>query len=89
MQIDDSRGTVAGRERGERRAGTLTLDLDAFAWSALADESATLGISIDELASFSVLYYVSDHDSGRIARAFPAVARRGERASLASSAPAR
>lgn len=78
MQKDDSFGVTAERKREDRRAGTLTLDLDTFAWSALADESAALGVSIDELASFSVLYYVSDRDSGRIARALPPVARREE-----------
>lgn len=80
MQIDDSFGAAAGREREDRPAGTLTLDFDTFAWSALAEESAALGVSIDELASFSVLYYVSDRDSGRIARRLPPAPRHEERA---------
>jgi hypothetical protein len=78
MQIDDSLGSATGRERADRPAGTLTLDFDTFAWSALADESAALGVSIDELARFSVLYYVSDRDSGRIARRLPPRARRAD-----------
>jgi hypothetical protein len=76
MQLDDGFGIAAGRAREDRPAGTLTLDFDTFAWSALADESAALGVSIDELARFSVLYYVSDRDSGRIARRLPPDARR-------------
>jgi hypothetical protein len=52
-------------------AGRLTLDLDTFAWRALTEESAQLGVSIEELASFSVLYYVADRGSGRIARQLP------------------
>lgn len=76
MQIDNSFGVATKRAREDHPAGTLTLDFDTFAWSALAAESAALGVSIDELAHFSVLYYVSDRDSGRIARALPAAARR-------------
>jgi hypothetical protein len=49
----------------------LTLDLDTFAWEALAEESAQLGVSIEELASFAVLYYLADRDSGRISRRLP------------------
>jgi hypothetical protein len=45
----------------------LTIDLGAFAWEALGALAAEEGLSIEELASFSVLYYLSDRDSGRTA----------------------
>jgi hypothetical protein len=49
----------------------LMLDLDDFAWQAIRDESAELGIRAEELIAFSVLYYLADRDSGRIARRIP------------------
>jgi hypothetical protein len=53
----------------------LMLKLDDFAWEAIQDESAELGISAEELIAFSVLYYLADRDSGRIARRIPTSAR--------------
>jgi len=47
---------------------TLTLRLDGFASEALKEEARRLGVSSEELARFSVLYYLADLDSGRIAR---------------------
>jgi hypothetical protein len=49
----------------------LTLSLDEFAWDAISEESTRLGISVEELARFSLLYYLADVSSGRIARRFP------------------
>jgi hypothetical protein len=49
----------------------LRLSLDSFAWDAIAEESERLGISVEEIATFSVLYYLADIDSGRIARQIP------------------
>lgn len=43
------------------------LRLGGFACEALIAESARLGISTDDLASFSLLYYLEDGDSGRVA----------------------
>ncbi|HWX44916.1 MAG TPA: hypothetical protein VNY52_06305 [Solirubrobacteraceae bacterium] len=54
-----------------RAARRLTLDLDPFVWEALKEESAQLGVSVEELARFSMLYYLADRDSGRIARRLP------------------
>jgi hypothetical protein len=59
-------------------ARKLSLDLDAFAWEALEEEAAQLGVSVEELASFSVLYYLADRDSGRIVRRVPPPPRPGE-----------
>lgn len=53
----------------------LVLELDAFAWEALTEESAALAVPIDELVAFSVLYYLADRDSQRIARRLPAALR--------------
>lgn len=49
----------------ERR---LSLPMDVFAWEAVQAESARLGVSVEELVAFSVLYYLADVDSGRVAR---------------------
>lgn len=50
---------------GER---TLALQLDDFAWDALREEALKQGVPAEELASFAVLYYLADADSGRISR---------------------
>lgn len=55
--------------RHERR--TVVLELESFAWDALTEESAELDVSIDELVTFSVLYYLADRDSQRISRRLP------------------
>jgi hypothetical protein len=47
---------------------SLELPLDAFTWGAIDDEASHQGVPIDELIAFSVLYYLADVDSGRIAR---------------------
>jgi hypothetical protein len=49
----------------------LQLDLDPFTGEALEREAAQLGVSVEELARFAVLYYLADRDSGRIARRPP------------------
>jgi hypothetical protein len=46
----------------------MALVLDGFTAEAIDEEASRLGISVDELISFSVLYYLADVDSGRIAR---------------------
>jgi hypothetical protein len=47
---------------------SLTLRLDGFAWEALEEEAAQEGLAIEELVTFSVLYYLADLDGGRISR---------------------
>jgi hypothetical protein len=57
--------------RGDRRilgGKRVTLQLEGFAAEAIDEECDRLGISAEELVSFSVLYYLADMDSGRIAR---------------------
>jgi len=53
------------------KSRTLTLELDAFAAHALEDEARELNVSIEELGSFALLYYIADRDSGRTARRLP------------------
>ncbi len=73
---DDSPKISSERDaRVERR---LTIGLEPFAWEALEQESAKLKVSIEELASFAVLYYLADGDSGRIARRLPTTHPLGE-----------
>jgi len=56
---------------GGRTRHTLALEFDTFAWEALAEQAGELGVAIEELAAFSVLYYLADLDSKRIARRLP------------------
>jgi hypothetical protein len=70
MCADDS--SVSDDNRDRRVVRRLTLGLEPFAWEALEQEAARLEVSIEELASFGVLYYLADGDSGRIARRLPA-----------------
>lgn len=51
------------------RSRSVELQLDEFEWEALDAESARLGVTAEELLAFSLLYYLADVDSGRIARA--------------------
>jgi hypothetical protein len=53
-------------EAGE--PGSVVLPLDGFAWRELERESARHEMDPSELASFAILYYLADADSGRIAR---------------------
>lgn len=46
----------------------MAVQLDGFAAEAAGEEAARLGISVEELVSFSVLYYLADVDCGRITR---------------------
>jgi len=46
----------------------MTVRLDGFAAEAIDQEAARLGVEVDELVSFSIMYYLADVDSGRIAR---------------------
>jgi hypothetical protein len=69
--VHASDGASAHGNQEVRTARKLTLDLDTFAWEALTEESAQLGVSIEELASHALLYYLADRDSGRIARRLP------------------
>jgi hypothetical protein len=50
----------------------VTLRLEGFAWEALAQESARMGVAVEDVAAFAVLYYLADADSGRVARRIPA-----------------
>ena len=50
---------------------TLALRFDDFAWEALTEQAGKLETSVDELVAFSVLYYLADLDSKRIARKLP------------------
>lgn len=47
---------------------SLTVHLGDFAWEAIEDEATRAGSSVEEIVVFSVLYYLADLDSGRIAR---------------------
>lgn len=60
---------IAGSEKvGAGESGHVAVQLDGFVAEAVDEEATRLGISAEELVSFSVLYYLADADSGRIAR---------------------
>ena len=61
-------GSPTGGGRGAPSERTLTLRLEDFAWETIEQESAHLGVSVEDLIAFSVLYYLADIDSGRVAR---------------------
>ncbi len=45
----------------------MTVQLDGFTAEVIDEEANRLGIPVERLVSFSVLYYLADVDSGRIA----------------------
>jgi hypothetical protein len=49
----------------------LVLRLDGFTRKTLAEQATQMGVSAEELATFGVLYYLADLDSGRVARRVP------------------
>jgi hypothetical protein len=60
--------SVLQDDRQTREGGRMTVELDGFAAQAIDQEAARLGVEVDELVSFSIMYYLADVDSGRIAR---------------------
>jgi hypothetical protein len=61
----------ASRSSPDRCAGaghSVTLRLDELAWEAIHEEAARGELAVEELITFSVLYYLADVDSGRISR---------------------
>jgi hypothetical protein len=61
-------GTPVREPPADAAVRSLAVPLEAFAWEAIEEESARLGVSVEDLAAFAVLYYLADVDSGRIAR---------------------
>lgn len=55
-------------DRRAQNDGPVTLRLQGFAADAVSEEASRLGVSVSELVSFSVRYYLADVDSERIAR---------------------
>jgi hypothetical protein len=62
----EERGGAAAESSPQ--SGSIRLRLDSLAWQELSREADRNGVSSDELASFAILYYLADVDSGRIAR---------------------
>jgi hypothetical protein len=71
------RGGMGDKAGQSRLGGTnktsreLMFRLDDFTWNAVTEESLRLGVSAEDLARFSLLYYLADLDSGRVARRIP------------------
>jgi hypothetical protein len=66
-----AKGRHAEDPQGVREQRGVTLQLDGFAYEAIAEEASRLGVPVEELVTFAVLYYLADRDSGRIARRIP------------------
>jgi hypothetical protein len=70
-------GKRAAKRAAERPTGheqpeaSVTLRLDEFAYRSIEEESVKMGVSVEELSIFAVLYYLADLDSGRVARRIP------------------
>jgi hypothetical protein len=58
----------SGEAQDVRTDRSLTLTLESFAWKTLDEEAAREGLTLEELITFSVLYYLADVDSQRISR---------------------
>lgn len=74
MTTDPNPAAVrGGSSKGEpaRARHKLQLEIDDFAWEALGEEAHKMGVSLEELANFALLYYLADRDSGRTARQMP------------------
>ena len=60
---------IGGPEKpSEGQGERVAVRLDGFTAQAADQEADRLGVSVAELVRFSVLYYLADVDSGRIAR---------------------
>jgi hypothetical protein len=70
-RAEDLQRVRAGDPQGIREQHRLTLALGDFAHETIDEEATRLGIPVEELVTFAVLYYLADIDSGRIARAVP------------------
>lgn len=46
----------------------MTLSLEGFTRELLEVEADRMGVSVQELVRFSVLYYLADANSGRVSR---------------------
>jgi hypothetical protein len=58
----------AGEDRQSPGERSVNVALEGFAWEAVEQQSAHMGVSVEDFVAFSVLYYLADVDSGRVAR---------------------
>ena len=70
-RAEDLQRVRAEAPRSIREQHELTLALGDFAHETIDEEATRLGIPVEELVTFAVLYYLADIDSGRIARQVP------------------
>lgn len=75
---EDSSNTSTDDGHDAGPQGILTLELGSFTLGTLKDESVQLGMSVEELARFALLYYLADRDSRGTARGFSASQPLGE-----------
>jgi hypothetical protein len=64
---------VPGEEGRESLRGgpSIVLDPGEFLRETVAEEATRLGVTVEELVTFAVLYYLADLDGERVARVVP------------------
>lgn len=67
-QDQDASRATAGEISHVSDERSMTLAFNDSTWTALCEEASREGLAIEELITFSVLYYLADIDSGRISR---------------------
>ena len=75
-----SRAERGFRGLEDRRTGSrarVELELDGFAAKAIEEQAGSFEVTVEDLVSFAVLYYLADVDSGRIARTVPVSSLKG------------
>ena len=67
--VQSRRVSTGSSERSDSQIlRSVEFGLDGFAWEALSNEAEREGLTVEELVTFAVLYYLADVDSGRISR---------------------
>jgi len=65
-------GAPGGGSREAREEGrSVVVHLGEFLAAAVAEEATGLGVTVEELTTFALLYYLADLDGERIARRIP------------------
>jgi hypothetical protein len=62
------RDPPASEDRRTPSGARIEIELDGFAARAVEEQAAILAVRVEDVVAFSVLYYLADLDSGRIAR---------------------
>jgi hypothetical protein len=78
-----------GEHEGAPEGPSVVLNLGPFLHATLVEEATLLDVTVEELVTFAVLYYMTDRDGQRIARGIPPPARVGKRTATRSGSQRR